>query len=167
METGINSVESPVAERSARKKVLIIDDDLTLTDLLALVFEDAGYQPIVAHSGREGIRLAVQEQPDVIILDIMMPEMDGFEVCDHLLAHERTSRIPIIFLTAKGSVEDQLQGWYRGCFDYIVKPFEVQDLLAAVKRALTENPEEVRRLQEELRRQKIVALEQIVHDGTE
>ena len=147
--------------------VLLVEDEATLVQTIAYTLRREGYTVVTAGDGQTALTLAREARPDVVVLDLMLPGLDGFEVCDHLLSHERTSRIPIIFLTAKGSVEDQLQGWYRGCFDYIVKPFEVQDLLAAVKRALTENPEEVRRLQEELRRQKIVALEQIVHDGTE
>jgi len=94
-----------------------------------------------------------------------MPEMDGWETSDHLLSHERTARIPIIFLSARVGPEDQLRGWYRGCFDYLTKPFDIQELLEKVHAALAEPSAEVERLKQELRQQRIADLEQIVGEG--
>src|SRR5205085_10103624 len=114
------------------KRVLVVDDDRSLTDPLRMVLEDAGYAVTTASNGREAVHAAVTDPPDVVVLDIVMPEMDGWETSDHLLSHERTSKIPIIFLSARTTAEDQLRGWYKGAFDYLTKPFDMQDLLGKV-----------------------------------
>ena len=141
------------------KRVLVVDDDPSIVELLDLVLQDAGYEVITATSGREAIVLAVQERPDVVILDIVMPGLSGWETSDHLLSHEQTAGIPIIFLTARVRHEDQLRGWYAGCFDYITKPFEVDQLLGRVQQATNSTREELDRLREDLRRQRVVVLE--------
>lgn len=145
--------------KSQAKKVLVVDDDASIVELLTLVLQDADYEVISASNGREAIILAVQECPDVIILDIVMPGLNGWEACDHLLSHEQTANIPIIFLTARVRPEDQLRGWYAGCFDYITKPFEVDQLLARVHLATQAPPQELWRLRDDLRRQRVAILE--------
>jgi DNA-binding response OmpR family regulator len=141
------------------KKVLVVDDDQSIVELLALVLQDAGYQVVTANDGREAIVQAIQERPDAVILDILMPGLDGWQVCDHLLSHEQTAGTPIIFLTARARSEDELRGWYAGCFDYITKPFEVDHLLKRVQVATESTREELERLRDELRRQHIAVLE--------
>jgi DNA-binding response OmpR family regulator len=145
-----------------RKKVLVVDDDRSLTELLQMVLEDAGYHVVLAENGREAIVSAARDPPDLVVLDVVMPEMDGWATSDHLLSHERTARIPIIFLSARVGAEDQLRGWYRGCFDYLTKPFDIQELLEKVAQALADPSDAVEQLKRDLRQQRIAALEQIV-----
>jgi two-component system OmpR family response regulator len=148
-----------------RKKVLVVDDDRSLTELLQMVLEDAGYAVTLAENGREAIVSAAMDPPDLIVLDVVMPEMDGWATSDHLLSHERTAKIPIIFLSARVAAEDQLRGWYRGCFDYLTKPFDIQELLEKVSQALAEPSDDVEQLKQDLRQQRIAALEQIVGEA--
>jgi two-component system OmpR family response regulator len=145
-----------------RKKVLVVDDDRSLTELLQMVLEDAGYEVELAENGREAILSAAREPPDLVVLDVVMPEMDGWATSDHLLSHELTASIPIIFLSARVGAEDQLRGWYRGCFDYLTKPFDIQELLEKVSQALADPSDAVEQLKQDLRLQRIAALEQIV-----
>ena len=147
-----------------RKKVLVVDDDRSLTELLQMVLEDAGYAVALAENGREAIVSAAKDPPDLVVLDVVMPEMDGWATSDHLLSHERTAKIPIIFLSARVAAEDQLRGWYRGCFDYLTKPFDIQELLEKVSQALAEPSDDVEQLKQDLRQQRIAALEQIVEE---
>jgi DNA-binding response OmpR family regulator len=145
-----------------RKRILVVDDDRSLTELLKMVLEDAGYEVELAENGREAIVSAAKQPPDLVVLDVVMPEMDGWETSDHLLSHERTASIPIIFLSARVGPEDQLRGWYRGCFDYLTKPFDIQELLEKVGQALRGPTDAVEQLTRDLRQQRIAALEQIV-----
>jgi DNA-binding response OmpR family regulator len=147
------------SSQSQPKKVLVVDDEKSILELLVLVLQDAGYEVIAASDGREAIVRALQERPDVIILDILMPGLDGWETCDHLMSHEQTAGIPIIFLTARARPEDQLRGWYSGCFDYITKPFEVDQLLKRVEIATRASHEEIERARGELREQRVAVLE--------
>jgi two-component system OmpR family response regulator len=147
---------------SERKRILVVDDDRSLTELLKMVLEDAGYEVELAENGREAIVSAAKQPPDLVVLDVVMPEMDGWETSDHLLSHERTASIPIIFLSARVGPEDQLRGWYRGCFDYLTKPFDIQELLEKVGQALHGPSDAVEQLTRDLRQQRIAALEQIV-----
>ena len=148
-----------------KKRVLVVDDDRSLTELLQMVLEDAGYQVTLAENGREAIVSAAKDPPDLVVLDVVMPEMDGWATSDHLLSHERTAKIPIIFLSARVQAEDQLRGWYRGCFDYLTKPFDIQELLEKVSQALAEPSDDVEQLKQDLRQQRIAALEQIVEEA--
>lgn len=153
-------MEKASTEKAANKiKVLVVDDDHSIVELLSLVLQDDGYEVVTAFNGREAIITALRENPNLIILDIMMPELDGWAVCEHLLSHEKTASTPIIFLTARVRSEDQLRGWYSGCFDYITKPFEVDQLLKQARSATESRPEEVARIREDLRRQKIAILQ--------
>jgi DNA-binding response OmpR family regulator len=145
-----------------KKSILVVDDDSSLTELLEMVLVDGGYGVTVVRNGRDAIISAVATPPDLVVLDILMPEMDGWETSKHLLSHERTAQIPIIFLTAKVSPEDQLRGWYSGCFAYLTKPFDIQELLEKVEQALAPPSQELEQLKQNLRQQNISALEQIV-----
>jgi CheY-like chemotaxis protein len=144
------------------KRILVVDDDSSLTELLEMVLVDAGYRVTLASNGREAVVQAVGDPPDLVVLDILMPEMDGWETSEHLLSHERTAKIPIVFLTAKVGAEDQLRGWYGGCFAYLTKPFDIQELLEKVEQALAPPSDELEQLKRDLRQQNIAALEQIV-----
>ncbi|NCB73810.1 MAG: response regulator transcription factor [Clostridia bacterium] len=111
------------------KKALIVEDDKNIAELLRLYLEKDGFSVIIASDGGTGVRLAVGENPDVILLDIMLPILDGWQVCRKV---RETSRVPIIMLTAKGETFDKVNGLEMGADDYIVKPFEVKELLARV-----------------------------------
>lgn len=111
------------------KKALIIEDDVNIAELLRLYLEKDGFDVIRATDGGTGVRLALGENPDVILLDIMLPVLDGWQVCRKV---RESSRVPIIMLTAKGETFDKVNGLDMGADDYIVKPFEVKELLARI-----------------------------------
>lgn len=114
-------------------KILVIDDDEELNRLLKAYLEKSNYQVIPALNPMEGIKLALKEKPDLIILDVMMPEMDGFEVCREI---RKESNIPIIMLTARGDVTDRIVGLELGADDYLPKPFEPRELDVRIKTIL-------------------------------
>ncbi len=114
--------------------ILLIDDDTTLLELLASHLQTAGYRPVVAHDGSSGLRLAVEAAPDLVVLDVMMPGMDGWEVCERL---REKSPLSIIMLTAKGEEIDKLRGFRLGVDDYVTKPFSFAELTARVGAVLT------------------------------
>ncbi len=109
--------------------ILLIDDDATLRELLAAQLHTAGYHVLEASDGSSGVRLAAEASPALIVLDVMMPGMSGWEVCERL--RER-SRVPIILLTAKGEEFDKLRGFRLGVDDYVTKPFSFAELVARV-----------------------------------
>lgn len=111
------------------KRILVIDDDPILLELLSGHLQMAGYSPLITTDGATGLQLAAETQPDLIILDVMMPAMDGWEVCARL---RRKSNLPIIMLTAKGEELDKLRGFRLGVDDYVTKPFSFAELVARV-----------------------------------
>ena len=115
------------------EKILLIDDDETLLTLLAEHIQMVGYSPLTAKSGQIGLELANQDNPDLIVLDVMMPGMDGWQVCEQL---RETSSIPIIMLTAKSEEVDKLRGFHLGVDDYVTKPFSFAELVARVTAVL-------------------------------
>jgi two-component system cell cycle response regulator len=118
------------------KKVLVIDDLPENVFMLQDRLEHEGYEVITAYDGKTGIEKALNELPDLILLDIMMPDVTGIEVCKTLTRNPETSGIPIILVTAKSGAEDTKEGLESGAFDYIKKPFNKIELLARVKSAL-------------------------------
>ena len=118
------------------KKILVIDDLPENVFLLQDRLESEGYEVITAYEGKSGLNKAISEQPDLILLDIMMPDITGLEVCKKLVNNDETSHIPIILVTAKTEAEDIKEGLGAGAFDYIKKPFNRVELLARVKSAL-------------------------------
>lgn len=111
-------------------RVLIIDDDKTLTELLAEHLESTGYKATVANNAKEGLEIALDEIHNIVILDVMMPVMDGLEVCQRI---RESSSIPIIMLSAKGEEFDKLRGFQLGVDDYVTKPFSFAELGARIK----------------------------------
>jgi CheY-like chemotaxis protein len=109
-------------------KILVVEDEVITSDLLRRYFEMVGYEVVNALTGQTAIDYAIAQQPEVIILDIMLPDMDGYEICKQLRSDERTKRIPIIFLTQKDDRRDRLDGLGLGADDYITKPFDVEEL---------------------------------------
>ena len=116
-----------------KQKILIVDDDLHIAELISLYMMKDGYETEEVYDGREAIRKAESFQPDLILLDLMLPGMDGYQVCTQI---RKTSRVPIIMLTAKGETLDKVLGLELGADDYIVKPFDPKELVARVKAVL-------------------------------
>jgi DNA-binding response OmpR family regulator len=116
--------------------VLAADDDEDILGLVTFRLERAGYTVIVARDGEEALELAFREQPDLAVLDVMMPKVDGFEVTRRLRADEATRRMPIILLTAKSQEADVQQGFEAGADDYIRKPFSPDELRVRVQAIL-------------------------------
>jgi DNA-binding response OmpR family regulator len=114
-------------------RILVVDDEPAVTDLLAYNLRKAGYEVLLAADGSEALRLARQSSPDLILLDLMIPEVDGLDVCREL---RKTSDVPIIMLTARGEEIDRVVGLELGADDYVSKPFSMRELLARVKAVL-------------------------------
>ena len=112
------------------KKILVVDDDPNICELLRLYLTKEGYEVIIAHSGVKAIELFAAEMPLVVILDIMLPGTDGWQVCRSI---RNMSNVPVIMLTAKGEIYDKVLGLELGADDYIVKPFEMKELIARIK----------------------------------
>ena len=117
----------------AALKIMVVDDDSNICELLRLYLEKEGYEAVIEENGALALEHFDREQPDLILLDVMMPQLDGWQVCREL---RKTMKMPIIMLTAKGETEDKVSGLEMGADDYIVKPFEVKELLARVHAVL-------------------------------
>jgi DNA-binding response OmpR family regulator len=115
------------------RTVLVVDDDKKIVDLLSLYLRNEGYSVVCAYDGREALETARRAQPDMIVLDLLLPEMDGMQVCHALRAD---SRVPIIMLTARSTDEDKLLGLDLGADDYMTKPFNPRELVARVRAVL-------------------------------
>jgi CRP/FNR family cyclic AMP-dependent transcriptional regulator len=119
------------------KKILLIEDNDEVRENTAEILEISNYKVFTAANGKIGIELALKELPDLIICDIMMPVMDGYDVLKLLHKHKKTENIPFIFLTAKSEKADIREGMKMGAVDYLIKPFEGKELLNSVKIHLT------------------------------
>lgn len=118
------------------KKVLVVDDDATLRMALTRYLEKRGYLTQDVASGTEALQLFEQDPPDLVVSDVMMPEMDGFEFCRRLRSIRSGQLVPFIFLSSKGEVEARIQGHSIGADDYLIKPFEPRELLAKIESQL-------------------------------
>ena len=114
-----------------KKRVLIVDDEKNIVNILKFNLQKEGYDTLEAYDGEEGLQLALQENPDLILLDVMLPKMIGWDVCKNL--REKGSNIPVIILTAREEEEDKILGLEIGADDYITKPFSTRELMARVK----------------------------------
>ncbi len=117
-------------ETSTQIKVLVVDDVPTNLDVLRQPLEQAGYRFLAVPSGEVALKVARHSQPDLILLDVLMPDMDGYEVCRRLKADPDLADIPVIFLTARDETEAVVEGFAAGGVDYIVKPFQKEEVLA-------------------------------------
>lgn len=120
----------------AKSKILIVEDDLDVAEMLNAYFRVQGYEVFTVNWGEDGVRAAQTVLPDLLILDIRLPDIDGYEVARRVRSDRRTNEIPIIFLTEKRERIDRLQGFEVGADDYITKPFDVQELRLRVRNAL-------------------------------
>lgn len=121
----------------AKGRLLVVEDDADISNMLRIFFKSQGYEVDAALRGGEALEKTRQSLPHLIILDIMLPDLDGFEVCRILRTNTRTSHVPIIFLTQKDERSDKLQGLELGADDYITKPFDIEELKLRVQRAIT------------------------------
>lgn len=118
---------------SSKTKILFCDDDLNICELARLYLEKEGYDVVFANDGKMAVNVFSRENPSLVVLDILMPEMDGYEVCREI---RKVSTVPIIFLTAKSDIFDKVLGLELGADDYMVKPFDVKELMARIKAVL-------------------------------
>jgi diguanylate cyclase (GGDEF)-like protein len=121
----------------AKARLLIVEDDFDISNMLRIYFTGQQYEVDIAPRGSEALEKTRQNLPHLIILDIMLPDIDGFEVCKILRTNTRTSHVPIIFLTQKDERSDKLQGLELGADDYITKPFDIEELKLRAQRAIT------------------------------
>jgi len=117
-----------------QKKILAVDDERHIVRLIQVNLERAGYQVVTAFDGPEALKKVEGERPDLVVLDVMMPRMDGFEVLKRLQANPETREIPVIMLTAKAQDADVFRGWASGVSAYLTKPFNPLELITFVKR---------------------------------
>ena len=115
------------------KKILIVDDEMDLVETVRFPLEMEGYHVLVSYNGEDALNQARKENPDLILLDLMLPKMDGYKVCRLLKFDDRYKHIPILMLTAKTQEKDKALGVETGANEYITKPFEMDDLLKKVK----------------------------------
>ena len=119
--------------KMSKTKILIVDDDSNIAELIALYLQKEGYETKEVYTGKKGIEAFASYEPSLVLLDVMLPEMDGYDVCKEI---RKTSKVPIIMLTAKCDVFDKVLGLELGADDYIVKPFDPKELIARVKAVL-------------------------------
>jgi signal transduction histidine kinase len=141
-----------------KNKILIVDDAVDTVELLRKRFRSEGYDTAEAYNGEEGLQKVAESNPDLIVLDVMMPKMDGYEVCQRLKADENTKYIPVLMLTAKGEVEHKIKGLDIGADDYMGKPFDYKELSARVRSLLSIKATHEKKVEEE----KSGALEQMM-----
>ncbi len=131
-----------------KETVLVVEDEKNILELVKYNLEQEGYRVLTANRGDLGLDLALKQKPDLVILDLMLPEIDGIEICKTLKQNEKTFSIPIIMLTAKGQEADRVVGLELGADDYVTKPFSPRELMARVKAVL-------RRMQEKPKKEMV------------
>ena len=142
-----------------KTRVLVVDDEAPIRLLCRVNLEAERMEVLEASDGESGLKMAQKESPDVVLLDVMMPGMDGWQVAEHLFADEATSQIPLVFLTARAEVRDRARGIELGGVDYITKPFNPTELASTVENLL----ERVRRGErDDLRREKLAELRDLL-----
>jgi two-component system alkaline phosphatase synthesis response regulator PhoP len=122
-----------------RKRILVVDDEIYIVHILEFSLSMEGYEVVTAHDGEEALRRIEETNPDLVVLDIMMPKMDGYEVCRRVRADERFAHLPILLLSAKGRPVDREAGIAAGANDYMTKPFRPRDLIERIEELLGED----------------------------
>jgi DNA-binding response OmpR family regulator len=120
--------------------VLVIDDDDLVSRTLQRALKLYGYRVLIAHTGAEGLHMARRDRPDLIVLDIIMPGLDGYQVCRQIRSDPLLAEVPVLFLTAKGKDEDKVEGFRAGADDYLSKPFNMDELRLRIKAILRRTP---------------------------
>jgi CheY-like chemotaxis protein len=121
-----------------RKRILVVDDSKTALMMTTMIVNKGAYDVVTAGDGEEGVQKALADRPDLILMDVMMPKMDGFEACKRLRSHEPTRDIPIIMVTTRGELTNVEIGYEAGCSDYVTKPINSVELLTKIRNYLTE-----------------------------
>jgi len=121
-------------------KILVVEDHPPTAKLVQVALQEQGYRVLTASNGAEGLLAVNAEAPDLVILDVMMPVMDGFDMLRVMRAAPQTRELPVVILTAKSADEDVLRGWATGVSSYLTKPFAIDDLIAMVRRILAAQP---------------------------
>jgi two-component system, OmpR family, alkaline phosphatase synthesis response regulator PhoP len=116
-----------------KKKILVVDDEVDLVETLRFPLEMEGFNVLISYNGEDALNQARKENPDLILLDLMLPKLDGYKVCRLLKFDERYKHIPILMLTAKTQEKDKLLGKETGANEYITKPFEIDELMKKIK----------------------------------
>lgn len=119
-----------------KKKILVVEDEAELTGAIQIRLEQAGYEVLTAYDGQEGLEKARTENPDLIVLDLMLPKIDGYKVCRMLKFDEKYKKIPVVMLTARAQEKDENLGYEVGADAFITKPFKYQVLLAKIAELL-------------------------------
>ena len=119
-----------------QKKILVVDDEKDITETLSFMLKAAGYDVLIANDGEEGLKFAKEENPDLIILDVMMPKINGYKIARLLKYDNKYKHIPIVMVTARGQDSDKLIGEETGADVYITKPFEFEEVLTSVQKYL-------------------------------
>ena len=140
-------------------KILIVDDDDEIRELLEFDLSKSGYSVTVANNGLDGLNLALNNDFDIVLLDVMMPKMNGFQVCHNIKIVKPD--LPILLLTAKGTIQDKTQGFNLGADDYLVKPFDIQEVLLRVRALLRRSPSNKNNLENQSLSKEILKGDQI------
>ena len=119
-----------------KKKILVVEDEPNISNLVKVILQKNGYEVLQAFVGQEGLSMAQREKPDLIILDVMMPNMDGFEVARRLSKMKETKNIPIIMLSSAAQFKDKIKGIESGAIDYITKPFNNKELIEKIEECI-------------------------------
>lgn len=133
----------------SKQTILVVDDEQDLLDLIEYNLRQEGYSVLKAENGKDGIQMAKEHMPDLVLLDIMMPQMDGIEVCDRMREDPTLTHIPIIFLTARSDEKTEIEGLNKGADDFITKPISTSKLISRIKavlRRFEETEEKVQKL---------------------
>jgi CheY-like chemotaxis protein len=118
------------------KRILVVDDEARVREMIDFRLRLFGYEVLHAEDGKEALAIASKEKPDLVLLDVMMPELDGFQVCKRLKQHEKTRDIPVVMLTAKAEAKDVTRAFNSGAVDYVVKPYDPTVLQQKVAQSL-------------------------------
>ncbi len=122
----------------AQRTILLVDDSETVLMMERMILQNESYQVVMARDGQEGIAKAVEVKPDLILMDVVMPKMNGFEAVKWLRQREETKSVPIVMVTTEAEMESMEAGYVSGCSDYVVKPIDTLELLTKVKNLLSE-----------------------------
>ena len=128
---------------ASRPAVLVVEDEKAISDLIAFHLEQSGFEPITAGDGRRALGLTADRLPSLVILDLMLPDMDGLDILKHFRQQERSARLPVILLTARAEEADRILGLEIGADDYVVKPFSPRELMLRVERLVDSRNERV------------------------
>ncbi|MEM8884689.1 MAG: response regulator [Planctomycetota bacterium] len=138
---GNDKIKDPDSHKSVSRRILVVEDEVDLLDAVSFALKKEGLKPIRAENGEVALQLVEEKRPDLVLLDLMLPGLDGLEVCRRLRSNEKTARIPIIMVTAKAEETDAIIGLGVGADDYIRKPFGLKELVARVRAVLRRSEE--------------------------